>query len=197
MDGGSTDGTIEILERNNDKIGYWKTEPDDGVYDAMNKALAYTSGHWIYFLGSDDELLADFSNFAFELKDHTAIYYANVFADGERRLGELTTYQFAKFGPYHQAMIYPKAVFEKYRYDTKYPISADFALTLTLSGDPAFHFIYKDWLIAKFNDQGLSGKNIDMAFTKDKKRLVLKNFGLLTLIRYKIHRYKNRSNPRA
>ena len=197
MDGKSTDGTIEILESNNERIAYWETEGDEGIYDAMNKALSYASGDWVYFLGSDDELLPDFSNLVLELEDSKGIYYANVFADGARRLGELTRYQFAKYGPYHQAIIYPKSVFRKYRYNTKYSISADFALTLALCGDKEFHFNYKNLLIAKFNHEGFSAQQIDTAFQKDKEGLIFKNFGILTLLRYKMHRYKNRENPRA
>jgi len=56
IDGGSTDGTIDILMTNNDKIVYWKSEPDNGIYHAWNKALGHASGDWICFLGSDDYL---------------------------------------------------------------------------------------------------------------------------------------------
>lgn len=56
IDGGSTDGTIDILMANNDKITYWESEPDNGIYHAWNKALGHASGDWICFLGSDDYL---------------------------------------------------------------------------------------------------------------------------------------------
>ena len=56
IDGGSTDGTIDILRTNNDKIAYWKSEPDNGIYNAWNKALGHVGGDWILFLGSDDYL---------------------------------------------------------------------------------------------------------------------------------------------
>lgn len=56
IDGCSTDGTIDILMTNNDKIAYWKSEPDNGIYHAWNKALGHASGDWICFLGSDDYL---------------------------------------------------------------------------------------------------------------------------------------------
>jgi glycosyltransferase involved in cell wall biosynthesis len=56
IDGGSTDGTIEILNANNDKIAYWVSESDTGIYNAWNKALEHANGEWIYFLGSDDYL---------------------------------------------------------------------------------------------------------------------------------------------
>lgn len=56
IDGASTDGTVDILKANNDKIAYWESKPDDGIYNAWNKALDHVSGEWIYFLGSDDYL---------------------------------------------------------------------------------------------------------------------------------------------
>lgn len=56
IDGGSFDGTIDILKLNNDKITYWKSEPDRGIYHAFNKGLEHIRGNWIYFLGSDDFL---------------------------------------------------------------------------------------------------------------------------------------------
>lgn len=54
VDGGSTDGTLEILERNLSRIAYWKSEPDKGIYNAWNKGLRYATGDWICFLGADD-----------------------------------------------------------------------------------------------------------------------------------------------
>jgi glycosyltransferase involved in cell wall biosynthesis len=54
IDGGSEDGTAELLAQNNDKISYWVSEPDRGVYSAWNKGLAKAKGEWICFLGADD-----------------------------------------------------------------------------------------------------------------------------------------------
>jgi glycosyltransferase involved in cell wall biosynthesis len=56
IDGGSTDGTVDIIRSNQNKIAYWISEPDNGIYNAWNKALDHTSGDWILFLGSDDYL---------------------------------------------------------------------------------------------------------------------------------------------
>ena len=54
IDGGSTDGTVDILRTNNDKIAYWESKSDRGIYHAWNKALDHVLGDWICFLGSDD-----------------------------------------------------------------------------------------------------------------------------------------------
>ncbi|CAK7073615.1 MAG: PGL/p-HBAD biosynthesis glycosyltransferase [Desulfovibrio sp.] len=56
QDGGSTDGTLAILEEYG-KILNWRSEPDTGVYDAWNKALPRITGDWALFLGADDLLL--------------------------------------------------------------------------------------------------------------------------------------------
>jgi len=54
IDGGSKDGTVNLLEENSDNFGYWISEPDRGVYNAWNKGLVQAKGDWICFIGSDD-----------------------------------------------------------------------------------------------------------------------------------------------
>jgi len=56
MDGGSTDGTVDILKTYTKKIAHWESEKDNGIYHAWNKALGYSRGDWICFLGADDYL---------------------------------------------------------------------------------------------------------------------------------------------
>jgi glycosyltransferase involved in cell wall biosynthesis len=53
-DGGSRDSTVAILRNHQDKLAYWKSEPDTGIYNAWNKALDQVTGDWVYFLGADD-----------------------------------------------------------------------------------------------------------------------------------------------
>jgi glycosyltransferase involved in cell wall biosynthesis len=57
LDGGSTDGTVEVLQSYSDRIALWISEKDKGIYDAWNKGLSEARGEWICFIGSDDELL--------------------------------------------------------------------------------------------------------------------------------------------
>ena len=56
MDGGSTDGTVEILTARDKDITRWESAPDRGVYHAWNKALLHATGRWCCFLGADDYL---------------------------------------------------------------------------------------------------------------------------------------------
>jgi len=56
VDGGSTDGSVDIIQANRDKIDRWVSEPDRGIYHAWNKGVALATGDWICFLGTDDYL---------------------------------------------------------------------------------------------------------------------------------------------
>lgn len=56
IDGGSTDGSVDILRANRGKVDRWLSEPDRGIYHAWNKGVALARGDWICFLGADDYL---------------------------------------------------------------------------------------------------------------------------------------------
>jgi glycosyltransferase involved in cell wall biosynthesis len=78
VDGASTDSTLEIIKAYEDRIAFWVSEPDHGIYDAMNKALAFARGDWIIFLGADDQLNPVLQDIAGELRDTDAVYYGSV-----------------------------------------------------------------------------------------------------------------------
>ena len=52
IDGGSTDGTVDIIKKYADRLAYWISEPDKGIYDAMNKGIAVATGDYINFMNA-------------------------------------------------------------------------------------------------------------------------------------------------
>ena len=189
-DGASQDGTLEIIRRNSSKISQWISEPDQGVYDAMNKALQVITGSWVYFLGADDLLLPDFVLMLDALQDRSTIYYGNVLLRGKQYLGLMSPYYQAKTGICHQAMIYPRSVFMKYTFDLKYQISADHHLNMKCHADPAYSFRYLDLTIARFNHTGLSSLREDQLFKKHKASLIRKYFGTGIWLRFMFRELK-------
>jgi glycosyltransferase involved in cell wall biosynthesis len=190
MDGQSTDETVNILHQNAHKLSFWKSEKDEGIYDAMNNALDYVHGDWIYFIGADDRLTPAFSTLASELVDPHLIYYGNVIKSGKKYLGELSPYQQAKTGINHQAIIYPASFFYEKKYNTRYRISADHVLNMECNGMKDYRFAFRDYDIAIFNDTGISSMQKDVVFEKEKARLILQYFGVLIYLRFQVKRLK-------
>ncbi len=59
IDGGSTDGTIDIIRKYQGKINYWHSKKDHGIYDAMNRGLDYANGRWVIFMNAGDTFYKD------------------------------------------------------------------------------------------------------------------------------------------
>jgi glycosyltransferase involved in cell wall biosynthesis len=86
INGGSTDGSKELLEKYTDKISYWVSEPDQGIYHAMNKGIEKASGEYLLFMNSGD--LFYNSGILKEVVDHISkydlIYFDILIRDGNK-----------------------------------------------------------------------------------------------------------------
>jgi len=83
IDGGSNDGSAKLLTQNTDKITYWISEPDKGIYHAMNKGINIATGDYILFLNSGDWLYSDtvISQSLTAMKEQLDIYYGDIIYD--------------------------------------------------------------------------------------------------------------------
>jgi glycosyltransferase involved in cell wall biosynthesis len=140
MDGASNDGTVDVLREYDDRIALWRSEPDQGVYDAWNKALAESRGEWICFLGVDDEFLpgAIGAYMALAAENPQAEYLSSqvrwVHPSGyERIIGHPWTWRelskwmcTAHVGSMHRRSLYDRIG----TYDTSYRIVGDYELLL-------------------------------------------------------------------
>jgi glycosyltransferase involved in cell wall biosynthesis len=137
IDGGSTDGTREWLATQQRRFGVWVSEPDAGVYDAMNKGVARARGDWVYFLGSDDRLCGE--NVLGEVLNWAGKTDAGVLA-GEAAFDDGRIYKFrspvnarARNFVHHQAAFYRRGLFEENGgYDASLAVMADYEFNLRL-----------------------------------------------------------------
>jgi glycosyltransferase involved in cell wall biosynthesis len=179
IDGGSTDGTLDILRRYDSKITFWSSKSDSGIYDAMNKGARHASGERLLFLGSDDTLSADLQTVAPLLTDINMIYYGDTYWPGRKRLydGPFTTAKLARTNICHQAVFYPRAVLKKYSFNLRYPLQADWELNMRCFSDPQFRFQYIPVQVAVYNDlNGLSSVRQDLALEQDYITLMWRHF---------------------
>ncbi len=198
IDGESTDNSLELVKKSNGRSITCISEKDRGIYDALNKGIKLAKGHWLYFMGADDRLSPDFSELAFKLKDSNTIYYGNTHEkfDPENKpsftilTGEFSKYRLPTCCINHQAIIYPAKAFEKYSYDTKYKVFADYALNLALWGDNDFKREHHELTIVSYDITGFSSLNYDIIFKQDKPMLIKKNLGWIVYLRFMLTKLK-------
>jgi len=100
IDGGSNKATLDIISKYDSNISYWISEPDNGIYDALNKGIKKAKGDWLYFIGGDDYLYNEsiIEKVIPFLKDQKCIIYGNSFWMKQNRFydGEFTWHKLIK-----------------------------------------------------------------------------------------------------
>lgn len=166
IDGGSTDGTIDIIKKYEKDIAYWITEKDSGVYDAMNKGVQAATGDYIEFIGSDDCLCSYdiVAKVAEAIDDETDILSCPIYGVDETYCTEIisdncfakdkNTYRGGMIP--HPGMFTRRELLRKYPFDTKYKIVSDYKFFLMCYYDDNVRFKFVDFPVVYFSHGGLS-----------------------------------------
>lgn len=172
IDGGSTDGTIDIIKKYEDKIAYWVSEPDYGLYHAMNKGIEKATGDIIGMINADDyyfdNVFADVAK-AFEGKNlEEYIFFGDMYHDGEIIKGwRQENVNIGAFGA-HPSMFCPKKVYDKIgKYRLWYKILADYDFMYRAYHVYNIEPIYLPKKTAFFRVGGLASNNIFRSFTEE------------------------------
>ncbi len=177
VDGGSTDSTLSILSEYSNYISVLVSEPDKGIYDAMNKVCSLATGDWLIFLGCDDELLDVLGKIAGLMIDPDSVYYGDAIfrTSGNIYGGKFSKRRLARQNFCHQAVFYPRSVYKKYSYSLDYKWLADYAYNIKLVGI-GIPFVYVKEVVSVYNDKGGSSQG-DAEFEKRKFSLISTSFG--------------------
>jgi len=184
IDGGSTDGTIDIIKKYEGKIDYWVSEPDHGLYDAMNKGIAGSKGEWIHILNSDDYYINDsvLQNVVPYLQEPGKQFY--YFAMNLENKGTVTVQKYPfnvlnYLKLFYSAYLPHPTMFiarEQYHtagvFDIKFKIAADHDLILRLCR--CYKPIYVDIPIVLMRGGGLSSLDQTKTF-RDFRDVTIKN----------------------
>lgn len=200
IDGGSTDNSIDIIKKYENKITYWVSEKDSGVYDAMNKGIKKSTGDYILFLGSDDKLwdkdiiATIFNNIEIHKYD---FIYGNVNSPdlGENYDGAFTVKKIFSKNICHQAIFYKQELFKKYGlYNVKYKVAADHAYNIKCILNKRIKKLFIPITIAFYAPGGLSATVKDHLFIKDRRLIIAQSafphYLLLSMKKYLSH-FKN------
>lgn len=177
LDGGSTDGSVEIIEKYSKELAYWISTPDKGVYFAMNTAVSLCTGDWVLFMNAGD-VFTDAQSlsrmFRYVQPDADIVYGHHLYvpaggtaeyhpaADFELTWNRLKRGDFGidwgKVGlPCHQATAVRRSLLSKLRFDTTFRIVADHELLVRAFENGAKYF-HCDELVSIYAGGGMSAK---------------------------------------
>lgn len=196
IDGGSTDGTVDIIRRyahggseygkHVNAVTHWISEPDKGIYDAMNKGIAAATGGYIYFLGADDLLIDNSVIMSVEdyINDIQSIYYGDVILQplGKKYCGKFSKWDLIRRDICHQAIFYPADILKQYPYDLKYRTYSDYYENILLWGKN-IKFSYIPVTICNFLVGGSSISG-DPAFFSSRAKIIKDNLGITGYLYY-------------
>lgn len=191
IDGSSSDGTLDVIKKYAEQkiISRWVSEPDNGLYDAMNKGIEMASGDYLWFINAGDEIFSKetLSSVFSNTSQQSDIYYGDaMIVDqqgndiGLRRLSppKNLTWKNLQWGMVvsHQSFIVSKNCVVRY-HDGKYPHSADIDWMIRCLKN-AKNIHNTQLVLSKFQDGGQSKRTIKISL-KERFKIMVENYGLL------------------
>lgn len=190
IDGGSTDGTVDVIKKYENKIAYWCSESDAGIYDAWNKGVSHATGDYINFIGSDDAMFDNLSieRIARYLDGKLDVLAGNIILVNEQTHFEnvLNNVHVKSRNTYKggciltQGTFIKRTIFDKYKFDLSYKIAADYKMFLQYYYDESIKIQFIDNAIQYFSDEGVSTTNFN--FVKQEDNRIYNELGLYELV---------------
>lgn len=182
IDGGSTDNSVDVIKQFEDEITYWISEPDKGIYNAMNKGILKANGEYLQFLNSGDWLVNSsvLTNMVPNLSDCDLVYgnMIRINSDGKEFCDkgnnglDITFNTLFQGTINHSSAFIKRELFDKYGlYDEQLKIVSDWKFFLIAYGLNKSKIIYKDYDVNYFDMNGISTSQYNLGQSERKKVL--------------------------
>ncbi|MCU0354011.1 MAG: glycosyltransferase [Cytophagales bacterium] len=192
IDGGSTDGTLEIIGQHASRLAYWISEPDAGLYDAMNKGLQVARGRYVWFMNAGDRIYdrdTMAKMFAAAPSDADVLYGDALFFDPTGRdlglrsrvtphaLPARLTWQSFRFGMVvcHQSFLMRRSLAPEYDLSHRYSADVDWEIRCLKAAKRTVH---TQLVLSRYLTGGFSRKNHRRSL-QDRYIVLQKHFGVL------------------
>ena len=181
IDGGSTDGSSELIKSYSKKITYWVSEKDGGIYNAMNKGIKQAGGEYLLFLNSGDCLFdKEVLKKMLQKGNHADIIYGNILLDNGKEKTEgvfpeklLFSYFFNHSLP-HACSLIKRSLFENTGlYNEDYKIVSDWEFFLLAINKYQCSYQYVPIPVTVFNLEGISAREENQQLIKEERKAVL------------------------
>lgn len=191
IDGGSTDGTIDVIKKYEDQTDYWVSEKDNGIYDAMNKGINASTGTWVNFMNAGDVFVdnAVVSNVNFSSFTNCALIYGKQIQNGKvLKPLDIKKLKIGVIHANHQSMFFNKNMLgDDLKYDLQYKIYGDYELTNKIYMKYPNQVKYINLTIADFEGGGISSI-VSTQKRKDKYKILYSHYGIFGLVKGLIYR---------
>lgn len=181
IDGGSTDGSLEIIKENTAHFKYWISEPDKGIYNAMNKGILASSGEYLLFLNSGDwfcnnESLGLLANNAgnFDIVFGNTLFFYSEDLITENKLPDVITFNYLAYDnaiPHQATLIKKEFIVKKGMYDENLKIASDWKFFILAFFKWNASYIHVPHFICYYDFGGISSTNRVLADKEEKKIL--------------------------
>ena len=191
IDGGSNDGTVDLIQNHAANIDYYVSEYDSGIYDAMNKGIKVATGDWLNFMNAGDCFANNnvLNEMDFTINKNVDILYGYKIQRGKLVYPiSIKNLEIGLIFGNHQCMFFNKnKLHRELYYNKKYKIYADYDLVnrVYIRNNSVINFV--DVLVADFAGGGISEKP-SLQKRLDKYNIVYKSYGVIGIIRALVYR---------
>lgn len=199
IDGGSNDGSVDVIKKYEGYLTYWVSEPDKGIYNAMNKGTRVATGEYCQYLNSGDSLIHEnVLKEIFSQNPTTDIFSSNSIWLPSKKLvqapEDVTLDYLLNVGMNHQATFIKREILNQYPYDESLKIVGDYKFFLQAFTEKECNYRKLDIASVYYDQEGISSTQLELHFKEREKVIDELKVPQAIIKDYIVRRYRLKSD---